>query len=103
MKNEIIRYYKYNGDLVNRFPALAGLFVSPRSYAEEIKGDVIFDICTECNNEGNKPKLAIKNIQIGEAPEELTCLNEMELAFVSQGRIDKHTQGHQNVASDVFF
>jgi len=114
MKSDIIDYYKYKGKHLNQNPNIGGLLLSPRSFAYEHKNRLHFDICRDCNLSSRKiPDLSIHALQIGKAPEELACLNEVELALVSQGRIDRHifqcfagqhkqiTMWHQMFFSDV--
>ena len=93
MKYEIIKYYQYNGFLVETFPQLKNCILSPRSYGFlDEEDEAYFDICSDCKGGTVKkpPILAISNLQIGTAPEELTCLNVVELSFISLGVMDRH-------------
>ncbi len=57
-----------------------------------------FSCCSECcsalKQRGHKkiiPRFAVANgFHVGEAPPELACLNEVELALVSHARVNSH-------------
>lgn len=93
LKPNINEYYTYKSKSSNKDKSLTKLILSPRSfYTEKQNGksfDAGFEICRDCNSQ-KSPKFAIKNYPIGGAPFELTCLNEVELTLVSQGRIDRN-------------
>jgi soluble cytochrome b562 len=86
-------YYTYHGAHTLKDPIVEDLLLSPRSYyCERTNGsrnEGGFEICQDCNSQRN-PLFCIKNYPFGEAPTELTRLNEVERAMVSQGRIDRH-------------
>ena len=77
------------------------LYLSPRSY--EIKSRKMrgFGACRGCFNaveswtkkdcNARMPEYAIANgFMIGEVPDELACLNDVEVALISLARVDKH-------------
>ena len=84
---------------------LEPLMLSPKTYSVEKKrigGPVEphLGCCKECydqlkkvydGGDPDKPKFAIANNKcFGYPPDELTCLNETELALVSQARVNRH-------------
>jgi hypothetical protein len=86
-------YYKYQGEGSLKDSSLEDLLISPRSYYSERRNgsrlEKGFDICRQCNSE-KEPMFSIKKYSFGGAPYVLSCLNDVELAMVSQGRIDRH-------------
>lgn len=91
--SNIRSYYSYTGDASKTDPKLSELLLSPRSYYHErLNGkrkEGGFDICRDCNTQ-NDPLFSIKNYPFCGPPKELSSLNEVERAMVSQGRIDRH-------------
>jgi hypothetical protein len=89
------QYYSYKGKGHESW--MASMFLSPRGIFDESKG---FNCCKSCyKNLGmttkpcriKLPPYAIANrVHIGDAPLELTRLNDVELALVSMVRMDKH-------------
>ena len=73
------------------------MFLSPRGVFDPTKGFNCCQMCCQCLGTETKPvrvklpEYAIANgLLIGEAPIELTELNDVELALVSLARVDKH-------------
>jgi hypothetical protein len=89
----IKKYYRYQGKGTLKDKTLDDLVLSPRSfYSEKPNGSRTeggFDICQDCNSQKD-PTFCIKKYQFGSPPSELSCLNEVERAMISQGRIDRH-------------
>jgi hypothetical protein len=88
--------YTYNGP--GRMPWMDEMYLSPRGYYQvEKDGFQCCKLCTAALNTKARParirlpRFAIANgCLFGEAPTELTCLNDVELALVSLARINKH-------------
>jgi hypothetical protein len=88
-------YYSYKGKGHETW--MATMFLSPRGVFDESKGFNCCNTCCKILGSSTKPyriklpKYAIVNgVLIGDAPSELTSLNNVELALVSMARIDKH-------------
>ena len=93
---DLKHYYSYKGKGHETW--MDGMFLSPRGVFDECKG---FNCCKECCKVMGSatirpyrmklPIYAIANGSlIGDAPLELTQLNDVELALVSLARVDKH-------------
>ena len=93
---DLKQYYSYKGRGHETWMDV--MFLSPRGVFEECNG---FKCCKECCKVMGSatmkpcrvklPKYAIANGSlIGDAPLELTQLNDVELALVSLARVDKH-------------
>jgi hypothetical protein len=95
-------YYSYKGKGHKTW--MDGMFLLPRGVFDECKG---FNCCKECckvsmgsnTTKPNRMKLPMYAIAtngslIGDAPLELTRLNDVELALVSLARVDKQTRIH---------
>ena len=93
---DLKHYYSYKGKGHETW--MDGMFLSPRGVFDECKG---FNCCKECCKVMGSatikpsrmilPMYAIANGSlIGDAPLELTQLNDVELALVSLARVDKH-------------
>ena len=86
----IVQFYKYSG--VGHEPWMDDLLMSPYSCFVIEKDS--FQVCRRCYNSlkvGNMPTYAIANsFEFGEAPGELKCLTDIELAFLSPIRAHGH-------------
>ena len=83
------------------YKTLSKLYLSPRSYEVDVRGEKALGACGICKSAINAmkredhasrlPVYAIANgLIIGEPPDELKCLNDVEVAMISLARIDKH-------------
>ena len=98
MKSEVIRYYTYEGRGFERDTSLSRMLLSPKAVWHPCnRGGGCFELCCECNEVVQRkskkvktPETCIGRYGFGGAPEELKVLNDVELALVAQGRIDRH-------------
>ena len=91
MPEALAKNYHYCG--VGYKPEMRNMVLSPRGcFDTNIES---FLVCRICHNElytnQRRPYFCLaNNFAFGEAPEELMCLNEVELALVAQSRISGH-------------
>ena len=92
VRSEVEMCYKYVGDGYESY--MAKLVLSPRGCFDKSRKS--FAVCAECYNScsltvPSRPYFALSNNwMVGDPPEELNCLSDMELAIVARSRISGH-------------
>ena len=90
IKEEVLNCYMHSGEGYSKY--MDRLALSPRGHFDKRKKS--FAICMECNSYcvmNQRPYFSLaNNWMFGDAPHELSCLTDMELAIVARSRISGH-------------